>query len=333
MKNVFSIALFLVTASLGTAQASPEHVEFCKMESDLLRAAGSREKADSVLRAYLADKQIVYVEGLLGSTRTAFRDNQKAIHELDATVPITKLAPPSKNTVEENAMHLVFDIARESVAHPGRKIILMGMSKGGAEVLQTAVRDPRIFNDVDVVVPMNAAIGGAILADLELYTNAELTKRWETYLAANNLTPGFLTDKLARLAKYFLLDTGSAGFRSMSTKESILRNEALHSKAKHAPGLDSKIQFVTTHRTATDRTDSPSFMSIVSDFLNLDGVANDGILFEKDQALEGVGTHLLSIAGASHFNLTGTYGKAECRADFTRYLIYKLATRNTKEIQ
>jgi hypothetical protein len=90
--------------------------------------------------------------------------------------------------------------------------------------------------------------------------------------------------------------------------------------------LAHKILFVTSSRDGKDPKDAPAYTARLAGFLMSKRVPNDGLLYEKDQKIPGLGEHLMSIRKASHFNLTADFGPADCRKDFTRFLILKLAT-------
>lgn len=335
MKHLLT-SLLLITALpafAGTDQLSPvEQVEFCRLAEPIAHRAAGRD-VDALLRTYLETRQIVYVEGFMAEKNRAFYDNLVALRELDAQLPVTRIFPKPEFAIETNVAMILAELKLAAQKNPGRAIVLIGMSKGAAEVVQLAATHPEIFvNDngfvVDVVLPLNAAIGGSVLADLEL-GDADLESRYEKYKVDTNQEDSWFERLIGGWLKRAYLNSDTPGFKSLSTPVSRARNAALLAELSQEKSalLGEKVRFVTTHRTGKNALDIPSYLGKLAGFLGYEGRANDGLLYEVDQLLPGVGQHLLSIDGASHFNLTGTYGEAACRKEFTRYLLLLQAAR------
>lgn len=322
MKTLIASLLLLVTFPTYAV----DQVEFCKLAGPIAARAAGRD-VNTLLRTYMQSRQIVYVEGFMGEKNKAFYDNLVAVRELDPKIPVTRLFPKPEFAIETNVATILAELKLAAQKNPGRSIVLIGMSKGAAEVVQLAATHPEIFvNDngfvVDVVLPLNAAIGGSVLADLEL-GDQELNARYEKYKKDTNQEDSWFEKLIGGWLKRQYLNSDTPGFKSLSTPVSKARNAALLAgltSDKNAL-LARKVQFVTTRRTGKNALDIPSYLGKLAGFLGHEGRANDALLYEVDQILPGVGAHLASVDGASHFNLTGTYGDANCRKEFTRYLL------------
>lgn len=333
MKKMF---LLLVSALIATQSYAAQQVEFCKMEPAIRELESDPKQERDKLRAYLKDKQVVFVSGYLGCSSREFRDSRSVIRYLDPDVPLSMICPPSHRSIENNVRYLLRKLRALANQFPDRKMILIGQSKGGAEILQTLASHPELFEadetrgyQVDRAVTISAPFGGSVLADLLLDANPDLTDSWDEFAEENGVVDNAFTRWITKL----LLDPTSDGFHSLSTSRSLERKRRILEKIDRntVDLLNRRIFYVTAQRNADSQEDLPVFIRSISKFMNKLSPFNDGLVFEHDQRVEEFGTHLLQINGGSHFNLTHQYGEPHCRREFTRLLLLNLALNAERE--
>lgn len=290
----------------------------------------SPEEQDAKIRSFIRDKHFVFVSGYLGCSPRDFSDMKTFIQTLDPHVPVTKICPPPNTAIENNVEFLIEQIRDSSTKSPERKVILLGQSKGGAEVLQTLATHPELLDpgnrhgfEIARVFTLSAAIGGSVLADLALKTDPGLVARWETFKKKNNVPDGLFVAFLKRV----FFDPTTEGFHSLSTLKSRERNERLLNLVSEETRwrLKDKLYFITARRDGKS-DDMPFYLQWIARFMSEETQPNDGLVYEKDQRLSELGTHLYEVSRAGHFSLVGEYDNPDCRKEFTRLLLLKMTT-------
>lgn len=323
--------LFLASILIALQVEAAQQAEFCKMEPAIRELEEDPKRERDLLRDYLRDKQIVFVSGYLGCSGREFRDTRTVIRYLDRKVPLSLLCPPSGRSIEDNVRYLLRRFRALANRYPDRKMILIGHSKGGTEILQTLATYPELFEmdetrgyQVESAVTISAPFGGSLLADLLLDINPELTERWERFAEEN----GILDNAFTRWITKLFLDPSSDGFRSLTTSSAYERNlrlmEGMDETTREI--LRRKVFYVTAQRNgAVSEEDLPFFIRPIAKFLSEFESENDGLVMERDQRLSEFGTSLLQVNGASHFSLIDQFGEPHCRREFTRLLFLNLA--------
>jgi|GEM_PF-2770269 len=316
--------------------SSVEVVEFCNMKHIISKLEPSPKRQNLLISSHLKDKAVVYIGGFFNCSSDDFKDNESLIEQINADVPIYRICPDSKLAIQENADKILARLAYYSDRHPQRKYLIFGQSKGGAETLQLSATHPSIFTIagkldhgfvVHRAIAVNSAIGGTTLADLALNRDPILLERWSEFKDRLGLTNNFF----GKVLKWLLLDDLSAGFKSLTTSEAAVRNQQLKLQLSFDSKslLQRKLLYVTSERSMQDDAegskDLPFYLKNLAKFMFEHGHQNDGLVFESNQRLEGIGTHYLSVKNAGHFSLAGSYDKPSCRKDFMRYLLLKLA--------
>lgn len=322
MKTFASIGIVLLLALGPSGAAFARPLAFCAPSSAIDEAR---------VRDYFATRQLVVVHGYWGGE---FDDNREAVHAIDACIPVTTINPLASASVEENAEALIPRLRKAASENLGNEIVLLGHSKGGAEILQLAIEHPEIFSDgkplgfkVAITVTVQAAIGGSVLADLELQRDEKLAARWSAFAEKNG---GAGDSFIARTLKNLFLGSGSAGFRALATRESAERNAYLRRKFAVHPAatralLNEKIAYVTAMRNPENTGDLPFYLDHLGRFLAEGGEPNDGLVELWHQTLPGIGRELFNVRGAGHFSLVADKESAACRREFTRLLLSEIA--------
>jgi len=153
------IALICVTSCMANAQKAPVTLaeRFTKI----------RQAIDRAPPPLLYGKHVVFVAGIMNELADLisnyFPDNIEAVQNMGATT--SYLAPSSSLSIPQNAQILYREIRSiyDGVRSP---LVLVGHSKGGAEVLHLILEHPELVLDgiVDTVLLIQPAIGGSPLA-------------------------------------------------------------------------------------------------------------------------------------------------------------------------
>lgn len=331
MRKLF-ITLFAVLIS--TPALSFERVELCKLDTSIRNIEPDSARQDELLRSFFADKQIVAVNGYFGCSEGNFQNVRNLLRRVGIYTPVSVLCPPDGVAVENNVVFLVQNLRRLATQHPGRKIVLLGQSKGGAEVLQLLATRPEFLEkqtphdfEIAAAVTFSASVGGSKMADLVLNLDPELKELWEKFKQENGFNESWFSQILSSL----LFDPTTPGFRSLTTLSSKARSEKLLTETPESVRklLRDKLFYVTAVRER-DANDVPAFLSLITKFMMELGEPNDGLVFEKDQRLDGIGTHLLEVRRASHFSMVGSEGEPRCREELARLIFLQLAVREAR---
>lgn len=117
---------------------------------------------------FLADKHVIFIAGVMNELtdfiNNYFPDNMKAAQRFGATY--SYIGPSSALSIPDNAALLYQSIKKiaEKVQKP---IILVGHSKGGAEILHLLLEHPDLIlnGSIDRALLIQPAIGGSAIAD------------------------------------------------------------------------------------------------------------------------------------------------------------------------
>lgn len=298
---------------------------FCQLNGLIEGTEASASQRVLKLRTFLQDRHVVYVSGFMGET--GFSGNRIALLNIYGKTPITILNPPTEQAIEQNVGWLLRSLAREQARFPDKKLLILGHSKGAAEVVQMAATHPELFQidniwklTLDQVVAIHAPMKGAVLADLELELDDQLLQDWRSYTERKNISNlGWL-----EWLKGWLLNSSSKGFYSLTRFASTERNAQLIERlGPRAEEIRNRVFFVTSSTTRLDQL--PFYLRTLADFKTDLGYIHDGLVVEEAQVLPEVGTHLLSIQDAGHFSLTTSSGPAQCQDEFTRLLFLRLS--------
>lgn len=288
---------------------------------------------DQQIHDFLQGKQIVLINGYWSGD---FSDNLAELRRIDPGIPFTKINPTPAKSIAENAELLIPLLKKASAANPSRaKIILIGHSKGGAEVIHLSVYHSEIFDSskslgfqVDQVLTLQAALGGSIVADIELGNDLELFGSWRQFILSKNIKIPWWAAHL----KSLLLGVKTPGFQSLSTLQSKKRNSELLQFFAALPSetqskIKSHIHFNVSYRKAKNLSSLPFYLRTMAEFIDSQGSRNDGLLKLEHQSLEEIGNILITAEDRSHFNLIEKYGPAKIRQDFTFEMLLRLSEK------
>lgn len=323
--NKFLLVLSLFAFSFSALAV--DEVELCNLSAPIQSIEADPARQVALIKAYFADKQVVGVTGFLGCTAGTFKDAQATLKTLDPSIPMQIICPSDSDSVETNVNFLVNQLTSIAARNPKRRIVLLGQSKGAAEILQLLATHPQYLEagqsfEVANAMTFSAAIGGSAMADLALETDPVLMDKWYKYKEAHGIKDSWF----GQILKWILLDPSKPGLQSLATPVSRARNEKLEDETPRDVRrmLEDKVFFVTATRESGAK-DVPSFLTNIAQFMAEQDEPNDGLVYEKDQKLRGFGTHLMRVNKASHFSMVSAQGRPECRKEMARLFFLKLA--------
>lgn len=242
----------------------------------------------------LKDKHVLFVAGILNELASLissyYSDNMEAAKEMGATV--TYYGPASQTSVPLNA-YLLNKKIRSLYEINKKKLIVVGHSKGGAELLYAILRYPDLItkNIVDSVILIQPSVGGSLLA--------ENTCGWCFDLISTVSKPNLTTispkitkqnfDKVFGLFNKAVLElTGNSNQNLAKDLEKQISDRIFYvrsqqSRDKLSIGIETALAFCNTS-------------------LDEHG-PNDGLLLVKDQIDKRIGIDL-GILKADHIDLT-----------------------------
>lgn len=296
--------LFLsLTACTAAHREQPAHTTLAAtLREELQRDAPLDVQRGSPLEA-VNRLHFIFVGGFLSEGIPGyFNDNIAVTQELGATT--STLFPSSLGALEDDCA-LILDAVASARAQTGRKIVLVGHSKGGAGVLLTALRHPELMQSgqVDRVIVIQGAVRGSPLADLAV-------------------DGGSLRSSPVRLRPLESLTRRD----SEATFTAAL--SALHARLppREVEALEARIFYV---RSSQGDSVAP-VLALPHLYLSSKGSGrNDGLLLEEDMKLdEGVD---LGVLEADHAALTVSSALSnqppELRRAFTRALYREVFSR------
>jgi pimeloyl-ACP methyl ester carboxylesterase len=253
---------------------------------------------DEALAMYLGTHTLVFVGGFLNEIArfwpagNYFRQNIRAVREVDAAARAYKVFPPSSRGFERNVAFLMERCIQAYQEGGRRPLIIIGHSKGGAEALLTVLRHPDLVlgGMVDDVVLVQAAIGGSplanSLAEPQSYPAAPLLLRVAGHLILWKYREGLLSKRTAQARGVFGAALVEAKERLDARSFSRLSEHILYVRSSQKPdGMSRRARIIARH------------LQSLSDDLN------DGILTLGAQTLDGVGADLGDPLTAAHTDL------------------------------
>lgn len=269
---------------------------------------------------------VLFVAGIMNELASLissyYSDNMESVQALGATV--SYFGPASQNAIPENADILYKKIVSLSY-QTQKKLIVVGHSKGGAELFYTILKHPDLFSRhlVDRVILIQAAIGGSPLAtstcgwcrDLISTVVASNLETLTVYEGKNNfnIAFGLFNNALKRISK-------------SDNPENILLLKSAISK---------RIFYVRSQQEQNNLSFVfKFFLGICRNNLNEYG-KNDGLLLVDAQMDPRLGIDL-GILKADHIGLTVSTVSNMTRHDrqaFTRALFHHVLEHKTGELQ
>jgi hypothetical protein len=289
------VAVAPLTLPLPAAQAAQTFQEYL----DTALADPARP-----LHPSAADAEYVFIGGFLNEgLHGYFADNIRAL--TDAGVPrarIHELYPSSAQTVEENVPWLSGRLGEVTGSSQGRKLIVTGHSKGGAEMLAVAMAHPEwIRESVLAVYLVQAAIGGSGVADSIKGENAP----WPTYrphVPDSMPLSEVLFVQASRAGAAHLLDPiVSPGMASLTHSYASAFWEKWKTRTGPvAADVDAKIRYIQGAQHPSKMAEAIDCTGwYLHDYFHPE---NDGLVTLPDQSLEGVGS-VVARLDADHADL------------------------------
>jgi pimeloyl-ACP methyl ester carboxylesterase len=231
----------------------------------------------AILPSSASSYSYLLVPGLLSDHYPGYMaDNAKALRDAGLTVHVARVQ--TQATVEQNAK-IIRDAVLEA-ARDGRKVVLIGHSKGGVDATAAVSLYPEIRPQVRALIAMQPAFGGSIIAnDLLESTLAPLARGTVSTLFGGD--ENALMDVTYASRKRFLADH------------------------PYPPDVD-------TVALATSRFSPRSLLSPLEQYLKLRyGAASDGFLATEDQVIPGA--RVVRLDGVDHADgaLRGLPGQAD----------------------
>lgn len=276
----------------------------------------------------------VFVAGFLneGFKPGYFNENREALAEAGVVAgAIHVVFPHSADAVEETAARLGHEIPDLAAQGP-EKLVLVGHSKGGAELLAFALGNPTFVRErVAAIFLVQAAIGGSGVADYVTDKGHPLDDRMPaaSRVAFSVAARGgkLLDGHLDRGFQSLTHDRAAALWARLLPSGHPNGRHANESKATAAapPFLAERIFYVRSHR-APERVSK--MLSLTATYLTTYYGDNDGLVQVEDQWLPGTG-RVLATLDVDHMALTVARpvsgdGPAFRRA-FTQALLMQLA--------
>lgn len=247
---------------------------------------------------FLANKHVVFVAGFMNEwtdyLENYFDDNIRAVKSMGGTYTYTP--PSSKLSIIENSMLLynqVMGLSR-SIKKP---IILVGHSKGGAEILYMLLTHPELILDgyVDRALLIQAARGGSLLAD---NASGILYKVFSSLWSPNTHT----------LSKFPSLTTFQSGFELYNKNlKTFGKTTGLNVYDKYRDNLhkciSSRIFYVRSSATHLS-FGLQLILGVLQDNPNNYSQKHDGLLAVEDQYDPNIGIDLGILEDVDHIDLT-----------------------------
>ena len=289
MHRILGRAALLLLISLFPLSARAQDPAGTALATDLTRPDIAQAPLTSSALAALQGKQVVFVGGYLNEGfRAHYFDDATAVMK-DLGVATSLVFPPSHESVTDDSDLVVREVEAKFQA-TGKPVVLVGHSKGGADVLLAVIRHPELVRSgmVDRVVSIQGAVGGSPVA-------TQLSK-----------IPDWIRDKVPGLS---CLDF--PGLESIAGSEKTVFDGEL---AKLSPAdralLSSRVFYV--RGAVKDKHSTALELRLTHRLLDADG-ANDGLVLAKDQfgnpASSGtVNFQVVSTPGSTALSTASTIG-------------------------
>ena len=166
-----------VTTPAGSphASAAPFSAVFCSVLEREHPDAGEWGPCSDYIEAPFAGRialgaiprkyRLAIVSGVLsacGGNSTAFREGREHLHTVHGIT--VDLIPAPNGSSAANGKSIA-QFLRANYRRDGRKFILLGYSKGAADILEGLARDPEAAKAVAALITVAGAIGGSPIAD------------------------------------------------------------------------------------------------------------------------------------------------------------------------
>ncbi len=165
LKNTFWILLFLAISSIGINSVKASLLKQIDQELQNIDFPPSSE-----IRGILKDKDIILVPGMMNeflksSYFQVIKDELKnALMVHDALI----YYPKTSHDVLISADELAKELIKKYKGKKNRKIILIGHSKGGVEILLMLLENPQMVSMIDRAVLIQSPVKGSPIADMSL---------------------------------------------------------------------------------------------------------------------------------------------------------------------
>jgi len=300
------LAIFLLNRPAGLAQT---------LEQQWVKE--KRKTSQEVKKDLLNSKHVLFVAGIMNELASLissyYVDNIEAVKELGATA--SYFGPPSEYAIPQNAFLLLQKI-KELHQKTKKKLVVIGHSKGGAELLYTILKYPELMtqNIVDRVILIQPAIGGSPLA--------EHTCEWCIDLISTFTKPNLETLKPKVIENHF-----NNAF--ISFKHALLEHQSI-SVQNLKKEISNRIFYVRSQQNYQNLSLGINIvLKICKTNLNNYG-PNDGLLLTEDQIDTRIGVDL-GVLQADHIGLTVSSVSNTTREDrkaFTRALFKMIYPQN-----
>ena len=254
---------------------------------ELFKAEVSNASAiDEKLKTSLADKQIVFVTGILNEIAfNYFWDFKKCLKKNWGISDSVLIKPPSKIAAPDN-VELLHDEFIRSYNLSNKPLVIITHSKGAIETFLTLMKYPQLITDgvVERFIAINGAFKGSHIAD---------------YLKGEESISTLDIHK-EMLQRYF------PGLWVLGKKETIKEvNDVMNTVNANDQKKVSEILYFV--RTKGDKSHTESYMLAPNIYLQKKYGDNDGLLLLDEQEPYGLGKDLGTIDEIDHVDLVVSY--------------------------
>lgn len=289
--------LFLILAATFLQAASPDLQELWQQEI----------QSELSISGQLKNQHVLWVGGVLNEFTELlsgyFADNREAVEE-DLGGETSYFGPSSRNSIPKNA-EILNELILKTYFERGKPLILVGHSKGAAEILHVILEHPDLIltGIVEQVILIQAAIQGSPIAnDPSRWSCPEIVKGWM----------GLNTGTLSEAGAKTVFD---AAFKRYYTQIEDGEHEL----------ISKRIFYVRSAQSASDHSYCMQLILEIVQHNEENHPVSDGILPVHAQMDARIGIDL-GIVHADHLSLViswiGSFSKQERKA-FTR-AVFKL---------
>lgn len=217
---------------------------------------------------FLADKHVIFVAGVMNELtdfiNNYFPDNMKAVKRFGATY--SYIGPSSALSIPDNAA-LLYERIKEIAQKVQKPIILVGHSKGGAEILYLLLEHPELILDgtVDRTLLIQPAVGGSAIAD-----NASGLL---FSIVAMLYSPNMNTLSLGQAEANF-----NAAFKAYNAQLNLLAKKLSFKEANIHDHISSRIFYVRSQTTRELSFGLKLILGVMQDSADRYCQAHDGLL-------------------------------------------------------
>jgi pimeloyl-ACP methyl ester carboxylesterase len=254
------------------------------------------------------DFSFLFVDGMFSEFNDSnYQGIISAIDAADEATDISVWRPSSFTTLEVNAEKL---LSVESFANPKKELILVGHSRGAAEILLALLQsEDAVLDNIAQAVLFQGAYYGSPLAEGSV-------RKFEKWCESRL---GFKMKGLCDDSTSFLV-----GIRGLNPKyvTGVFAKAIQEASEERKDLLKEKVSFV---RASTSfKNASYPFKALYLYNKRKTGEANDGILTTSEQMIEGLG-YDFGVYESDHIGLTGEKSKrVPPPSDFFAYVLKRL---------